>query len=216
MNYFKLKEEVAAAAAKLAVRQAQQAIERNRRPGAHGQLQASMAERGLWNAGASGDVARGKLGVHGNLALRHDGTEKIRASRVDWNNPVTGQTGQTTQASQVFVRRTVASVALGADYALSDTESVSLATRYNRRQSRPWFDVLNTERENGRDTVYHRISHGPNQQSDTSASLAYSRQHQGAAVKAMFQHSGTTAPTRPRARTWNSRSPRWPVSIATF
>jgi len=167
-------------------------MQRNRQPGAHGQLQASMAERGLWNAGASGDVASGKLGVHGNLALRHDGTEKIRASSVDWNNPATGQTGQTTQTSQVFIRRAVASVALGADYALSDTESVSLATRYNRRQSRPWFDVLNTERENGANTVYHRISHGPNRQSDTSASLAYSRQHQGAAFKAMFQHSGTT------------------------
>lgn len=167
-------------------------MQRNRQPGARGQLQASVAEHGLWNAGASGNLSSGKLGVHGNLALRHDGTEKIRASSVDWNNPATGQSGQTTQASQVFIRRAVASVALGADYALSESESVSVTTRYNRRQSRPWFDVLNTERENGADTVYHRISHGRNRQSDASASLAYSRQHQGAVFKAMLQHSGTT------------------------
>ena len=167
-------------------------LKRNRKPGAHGQLQGSVAEGRLWNGGASGDLTSGKLGVHGNLTLRHDGTEKIRASSVDWNNPATGQAGQTSQSSQVFIRRAVAGAGLGLDYALGDTESLSLSTRYTQRKSRPLFDVLNAERENGADTVFHRISYGPNQQSDSSASLAYSRQGQGAAFKAMFQHSGTT------------------------
>lgn len=167
-------------------------LKRSRKPGAHGQLQASMAQHGLWNGGASADASTGNLALHGTLALRHDGTEKIRASGVDWNNPMTGQAGQTSQASQVFIRRTVASASFGADYALGQTGSLSLSARYNQRTSRPLFDVLNTERENGADTVYHRISYGPNQQSDAGASLAYSRQDQGAAFKAMFQHSGTT------------------------
>lgn len=167
-------------------------LKRNGKPGAHGQLQASVADHSLWNAGASGDATIGNLGVHGNLALRHDGTEKIRASSVDWTNPATGQAGRTSQTSQVFIRRAVASAALGLDYALGDAGSVSLAARYNQRQSRPLFDVLNTQTEPGSRTIYHRISYGPNRQSDTSASLAYSRQGQGAAFKAMFQHSGTT------------------------
>ena len=167
-------------------------LKRKRQPGAHGQLQASMADRGLWNAGASGDLARGPWGGHATVALRHDGTEKRRATQVAWNNPVTGQAGQTSQTSQVFIRRTVASGALGVDYALDDAASLSLSTRYNRRQSRPWLDVLNTGRVDGADTAYHRISYGPNRQSDRSASLGYSRQAAGATLKATVQRSATT------------------------
>lgn len=166
-------------------------LKRNRKPGAHAQLQGSAADQGLWNVATSGDVTSGGISVHGNLALRHDGTRKIRRSAVDWNNPVSGETGQTSQASEVFVRRAVASAALGIDYALSDSDSLSLATRYNQRRSRPLFDVLNENRTGAEQTIYHRISYGPNEQSDDSVSLGYSHQDQGAALKATLQHSGT-------------------------
>jgi outer membrane receptor protein involved in Fe transport len=166
-------------------------LKRNRKPGVHAQMQGSAADHGLWNAGASGDVTNKDISVHGNLALRHDGTEKIRESVVDWHNPLNGETGSARQTSEVFVHRTVESAALGVDYALNETDSLSLSTRYNKRRSRPVFDVLNQNRTGAGETVYHRISVGPNQQSDDSVSLNYSHQDSGAALKAMVQHSDT-------------------------
>ena len=166
-------------------------LKRNRKPGAHAQIQGSAADRGLWNVGASGDVTNKDISMHGNLALRHDGTEKIRESTVDWTNPFSGETRRTRQTSEVFVRRTVQSAGLGADYALSETDSLSLSTRYNQRRSRPAFDVLNENRSGADETVYHRISTGPNEQSDGSASLNYNHQDGDTALKAMLQHSDT-------------------------
>ncbi|KGF80511.1 hypothetical protein IA69_18215 [Massilia sp. JS1662] len=168
-------------------------LKRNRKPGAHGQVQGSVTDQGLWNAGASGDVTRGRLSVHGNVAVRHDGTRKIRSSTVDWSNPLTGQAGQTVQSSEVFVRRVVDSAALGIDYALTDTDSIGFSARHARRRSRPLFDVLGEEREGGMETIHHRISYGPNEQLDASASLSYSRRRNGTALKAALQHSTTDA-----------------------
>lgn len=65
-------------------------LKRNRKPGAHAQVRGSASDQGLWNLGASGDVTREHISVHGNLAFRHDGTEKFRQSEVDWNNPLSG------------------------------------------------------------------------------------------------------------------------------
>lgn len=166
-------------------------LKRNRKPGAHAQVRGSATDQGLWNVGTSGDVTRDNLSVHGNLAFRNDGTLKIRQSAVDWNNPLGGQTGQTRQTSEVFVRRTVESAALSLDRALSDTDSLSLSARHNARRSRPLFDVLNEERSGAAETIYHRISDGPNEQSDNSASVSFSHQDRGAALKAMVQHSAT-------------------------
>ncbi len=168
-------------------------LKRNRKPGAHAQVQGSATDQGLWNAGASGDMTRGRLSVHGSVAVRHDGTRKVRRSAVDWHNPLTGQAGQTVQSSEVFVRRVVDSAALGADYALSGTDSVSFSTRHARRRSRPLFDVLGEERTGGAETIHHRVSYGPNEQSDDSASLSYSRQQDGTALNSTLQHSVTDA-----------------------
>jgi outer membrane receptor protein involved in Fe transport len=166
-------------------------LKRNRKPGAHAQVQGSATDQGLWNTGASGDATRGRLSVHGNVAYRHDGTLKIRRSQVDWNNPGASESGQTLQTSRVFIRRVVDSAALGADYALSDADSVSLSARHNQRRSRPLFDVLNATSTGGAGTIYHRISDGPNEQSDDSANLSVSHQGDGTALKATVQHSAT-------------------------
>ncbi len=166
-------------------------LKRNRKPGAHAQLQGSASNQGLWKTGAEGDMTRNGLSLHGSLALRHDGTQKIRQSTVDWINPLSGQTRQTRQSSEVFVRRVVESAALGIDYALNQADSLSLSVRRNSRRSRPVFDVLNEDSIGGAQTRYHRISVGPNEQSDQNASLSYSRQDSGTALKATLQHSET-------------------------
>jgi outer membrane receptor protein involved in Fe transport len=157
-------------------------LKRNRKPGAHAQIQGSATDQGLWNAGASGDVTRGRLSVHGNVGYRHDGTLKIRRSEVD------DLAGHTLQTSRVFVRRVVDSAALGADYALGDADSLGVSARHTRRRSRPLFDVYN---EDGT-AVYHRISNGPNEQSDDSADVSVSHRAAGTAFKATVQHSETT------------------------
>jgi outer membrane receptor protein involved in Fe transport len=166
-------------------------LKRNRKPGAHTQIQGSASDQGLWNVGASGDVTRENISVHGNLAFRHDGTEKFRQSEVDWNNPLSGQAGQTLQTSEVFVHRVVESATVGIDYALGGTDSLGLSARYNSRRSSPMFDVLNEDRTDAAGTIFHRISNGPNQQSDDSTSLSYSHQDNGMALKAMVQRSDT-------------------------
>ena len=166
-------------------------MKRNRKPGAHAQMQGSASDQGLWNVGTSGDLTREHISVHGSLGFRHDGTLKIRQSTVDWNNPFSGQAGQTRQTSDVFVRRVVESAALGFDAALSDADSLSLSARHNQRRSRPVFDVLNENRADGSASIFHRISDGPNLQSDDSASMSYSHQDHGTALKAMVQRSAT-------------------------
>jgi outer membrane receptor protein involved in Fe transport len=166
-------------------------LKRNRKPGAHAQMHASASSKGLWNVGASGDATRQNISVHGSLAFRHDGTDKYRGSEVDWNNPRSGQAGQTLQTSNVFVHRVVESAALGADYGLSELDTLSLSARYNDRRSRPTFDVLNQDRTGADETIFHRISQGPNQQSDDSASLSFSHHDRDTALKAMVQHSDT-------------------------
>jgi outer membrane receptor protein involved in Fe transport len=163
-------------------------LKRNRKPGAHAQVQGSIAGQGLWNAGASGDVTRNGVSVHANAALRHDGTLKVRRSEVDWAG---AQSGHTLQTSTVFVRRAVESAALGIDAALDGGGLLSLSARHNARRSRPLFDVRNEDRDAAGETIYHRISDGPNAQSDDSASASYSRQADGAALKATVQHSAT-------------------------
>jgi outer membrane receptor protein involved in Fe transport len=168
-------------------------LKRNRKPGAHAQVQGSATDQALWNAGASGDVTRGRLSVHANVAHRHDGTRKVRRSAVDWHDPLTGRAGQTVQSSEVFVRRVVDSAALGIDYALGDSDSIGMTARHSGRRSRPLFDVLGEEREAAGETIHHRISYGPNEQSDDSASLSYSHQRNGSALKASIQHSTTDA-----------------------
>jgi outer membrane receptor protein involved in Fe transport len=164
-------------------------LKRNRKPGAHAQVQGSATDQGLWNAGVSGDLTRGLTGVHGNLAFRRDGTLKIRESSVAWTDPSGGAAGRHLQASRVFVRRIVDSAAFGIDHALSESDSIGLSVRRNGRRSHPSFDVLNEVA----DTMYHRISDGPNEQSDRSASLAYSRRNDGTAFKATVQRSTTDA-----------------------
>jgi len=166
-------------------------LKHNRKPGAHAQLQGSAADHGLWNVATSGDVTRGALSVHGNLAYRRDGTLKMRDSAVDWNNPVSGLSGQTRQTSEIFVRRSVESATLGLDYALSEIDSISLTAQHNRRRSLPLLDELNATRTPAAETLYHRISFGPNEQSDNGADLAYSHQERGAVLKAALQHSAT-------------------------
>ena len=104
-------------------------LKRNRKPGAHAQIQGSATDQGLWNGGASGDVTRGRLSVHGNVGYRHDGTLKVRRSEAD------DLAGRTLQTSRVFVRRVVDSAALGADYALGDGDSLSASARHNGRMA---------------------------------------------------------------------------------
>ncbi|MDM5180921.1 TonB-dependent receptor, partial [Massilia sp. DJPM01] len=166
-------------------------LKRNRKPGARAQMQASAADHGLWNVGTSGDLTSKDISVHGNLAYRRDGTQKFRRSAVEWNNPLSGQAGTTVQTSEIFVRRKVHSAALGVDVALSDTDSLSLSAKYNDRGSRPLHDTLNVVRDAAGPTIFHRISYGPNEQADASASLNYSHQDQGSALKAMVQRSHT-------------------------
>lgn len=177
-------------------------LKRNRRPGARAQVRASAADRGLWNAGWSGDMARKNFSVHGSLAYRRDGTQKWRRSAVEWHDPSGHEAGDgagagdgtrySLQTSGVFVRRIVRSAALGIDYTLSDTDSVSFSARHNSRRSRPLLDTLNVAGSGTGETVYHRISEGPNEQSDDSASLAWTRQGGGKALKATVQRSRTT------------------------
>ena len=168
-------------------------LKRDRKPGAHTQLRASASDDNLWNTGASADFTRGPLSLHGSAALRRDGNRKIRRSAVAWGDPEGGTGGSTLQASDVFVRRIVDSAAAGADLALGRSDTLSIDARHNRRRSHPLFDVSNDVRSGAADTVFHRISLGPNEQSDDSADLAWSRRDGPTALKAAARHSTTTA-----------------------
>ena len=168
-------------------------LKRDRKPGAHAQLRASATDDNLWNTGASADFTRGPLSVHGSAARRRDGNRKIRRSAVAWDAPDGGAGGGTLQASEVFVRRVVDSAALGADVAVNPSDTLSLDARHNGRRSHPLFDVLNHVRTGGANAVFHRISLGPNEQSDDSADFAWSHRDGPIALKAAVRHSTTTA-----------------------
>lgn len=167
-------------------------LKHDRKLGTRGRIQASAADHGLWNAGASGEMNQEKLSINGSVALRRDGNQKYRSSTVDWNNPVSGRIGETVQTSEVFVHRRVETGTLDINYALTDADNLNLSMRHNSRRSRPYFDVLNKVSVGSEETIFHRISLGPNEQSDNVASLSYNHQRQDSALKAMVQRSKTT------------------------
>ncbi|MDV6330636.1 TonB-dependent receptor [Asticcacaulis sp. 201] len=167
-------------------------LKKNRKAGAHGSVRASATDQGLWNVNLSGDYTKNKLSLHASLGVRRDGNLKFRQSDVNWRDPLTGKAGENQQSSKVFVRRWVQNASLGLDYDLSETDSVSASGTYNFRRSRPYFDEFHQDYEGGALTdAYHRISKGPNQQSDSSLTLGYNHQDDDTIVKAAIQHSDT-------------------------
>lgn len=168
-------------------------LKKDHKPGARGLIKGSVSDQGLWNVAASGDATKGHISVHASAAFRRDGTLKFRGSDSAWNNPLNGASGDNRQSSKVFVRRIVESASFGIDDDLNDTDSLSLQTRYNFRRSHPWFDELNDNISEGARSLYHRVSYGPNQQSDDSASLSYSHQNGDNALRMDIRHSDTIA-----------------------
>lgn len=167
-------------------------LKNNRKAGAHGTSRGNATDQGLWNINASGDYTRGKLSLHGSLGLRRDGNVKFRQSDVNWRDSVTGHTGENAQSSEVFVRRWVQSATAGLDYDLSEKDSLNAAASYNFRRSRPFLDEFHQDYDAGVLTdSYHRLSQGPNQQSDDSLSLGYTHQDNDTLLKASAQHSDT-------------------------
>ncbi len=167
-------------------------LKSDRKPGGHLTLRGSMSDQGLWNTTATADYTAGPLSLHASLSLRHDASLKLRASDIDWHNPMTGETGETIATSRVFIHRLVENTALSADYNLDDKSTLSAEATWHYRHSRPYFDEFHEDYDDGAlGDIYHRISDGPNQQADDHFGLSYSRQDNDALLKASLQHSDT-------------------------
>jgi len=164
----------------------------NRKPGAHMNIRGSASDQGLWTGNAAADHSHGKLSLHASAGLRHDASLKLRGSDLDWHDPVVGAAGEAVVSSRVFIRRVTENAALGADYDLDEASRLSVEATWHFRHSRPLFDEQHEDYASGRlADIYHRISNGPNQQSDDSFTLSYSREAPDAALKAALQHSDT-------------------------
>ncbi len=167
-------------------------LKADRKPGAHVSLRGSASDQGLWTTNATADYTRGKLSLRATAGLRHDASLKFRDSDLDWHDPVSGGSGEIITSSRVFIRRVTANAALGADYDLDEAGRLSAEANWHFRHSRPLFDELHQDYAAGRlGDIYHHISDGPNQQSDDSVSVSYSREAHDAALKAGLQHSDT-------------------------
>ncbi|WP_081606849.1 TonB-dependent receptor [Asticcacaulis benevestitus] len=167
-------------------------LKKDRKPGAHGSVRGNMSDQGLWNITAAGDYTRNKLSLHATAGIRRDGSLKFRQSDVHWTDPLTGGFGENSQSSEVFIRRTTWNASISTDYDLSETDTLSASASYNFRRSRPYFDEFHADYYAGTPTdTYHRISNGPNQQSDNSFGLSYSHQKDDIVLKAGAQHSDT-------------------------
>ena len=164
----------------------------NRKPGGHVTLRGSVSDQGLWNSTLAADYTSGPLSLHASFALRHDGSLKLRSSDIDWTNPMTGETGENIATSRIFIHRVTENAAVGADYNLDVQSTLSAEATWHYRHSRPFFDEFHEDYDDGLlQDIYHRISDGPNQQSDDQFSLNYSRQDHDALLKASLQHSDT-------------------------
>ncbi|WMW79656.1 TonB-dependent receptor [Undibacterium cyanobacteriorum] len=166
-------------------------LKRDRKLGMRSQLRGSMTDQGLRNANLNVDYGQATFALHGSLGDRRDGNLKIRESIIDWQNPVDGNHYRSIQNSEVFVRRHVESASLGLDYLIDAQSSMSLSGRYNARRSIPLFDVLNQNLSVLEPQIFHRISVGPNQQSDTNLNWSYDRQSADSVFKASLQRSST-------------------------
>ncbi|GGX32959.1 TonB-dependent receptor [Undibacterium squillarum] len=166
-------------------------LQRDRKPGQHAQFRASMSDHALWQTHLTADRTQRELSLHGTLSFREDGNLKQRYSMVHWRNPVNGQSGTNEQRSEVFVHRQVLSGSAGVDYLPNNADTLSISTHYNHRQSRPVLDVLKQDATQAQDTVFHRISVGPNTQTDADVSLSYSQQGANRALKLAAQQSYT-------------------------
>ena len=164
----------------------------NRKPGGHVTLRGSVSDQGLWNSILAADYTSGPLSLHGSFGLRHDGSLKLRSSDIDWTNPMTGETGENIATSRIFIHRLTENAAVGADYDLDASSTLSAEATWHYRHSRPFFDEFHEDYDDGAlSNIYHRISDGPNQQSDDHFALSYSRQDHDTLLKASLQHSDT-------------------------
>ena len=167
-------------------------LKKNRKPGAHGSIRASASDEGLWMTTLAGDVSKGKFSVHGSFSLRQDASLKIRQSDVDWHDPVTGKFGENLQSSRGLRKRATRNASFGADYDVTDHDTLSTQATYNYRNAHNVFTEFHQDLLQGEllDT-YSRVSSGPNQQSDDSISLIYTHQGPDSAIKALLQRSDT-------------------------
>lgn len=166
-------------------------VQRSAKQGAHAQWRGSRGHKGRWQSAVSAGVDGPRVSVRANVALRRDSSRKIRQSILDWRDVRTGFDRQIQQSSSVLVRRASHSAGVGADIAVSETDSVSLSARHSARRSHPLLDVLYRERDGAADSVYHRISEGPNAQAERSVSAAYHHRSGARVVSATLQRSVT-------------------------
>jgi outer membrane receptor protein involved in Fe transport len=152
-------------------------ITRKRRTqGAAGSLQASLGSGGRYVLGADGSYSSGPLTASATAGYRQDYRQRLIQSDVMAPDPITGLPTDSRSSISERLRREVPTVALSAEYALSDAQSITGSIKWADRGGLRTYTQLNDSSTAGAATSSaQRLSSGHDPETDYDEKLGFSQ-----------------------------------------
>ncbi|ESQ92911.1 hypothetical protein ABAC460_01300 [Asticcacaulis sp. AC460] len=152
-------------------------MRRNRKPGNSGTIIANMGSQGRYNATFSGARNSGKLTLSGGASFRHDGRDSRSSSTQQRFNQAGAVVSERDQSGVGSNRFDNLSLTGGADYNITDTDTVSTQLGYGKRTADSDGIDIYTGYDNSGSTPKNidrtRSSLGENDREDTSFSARW-------------------------------------------
>jgi outer membrane receptor protein involved in Fe transport len=152
-------------------------ITRKRRTrGAAGSLQASLGSGGRYVLGADGSYSSAPLTVSATAGYRQDYRQRLIQSDVLAPDPTTGLPTDSRSSINERLRREVPTVALSAEYALSDAQTITGSMKWADRGGLRTYTQLNDSSTAGVATSSaQRLSSGHDPETDYDEKLGFSQ-----------------------------------------
>ena len=152
-------------------------ITRKRRTqGAAGSIQASVGSGGRYVLGGDGSYSSGPLTVSATAGYRQDYRQRLIQSDVMAPDPATGLPTDSRSSINERIRREVPTVALSAEYALSDAQSFTGSVKWSDRGGLRTYTQLNDSNTAGVPTnSARRLSSGHDPETDYDERIGFSQ-----------------------------------------
>ena len=152
-------------------------LKKDRKPGVRATLNANIGNGGRKNGAADGNYNGGPLSLHMSASARDDLRPREQDTVTLRTDPLSGYLGRREQRLAVDAHRHSSSIVLGADYALSPSQSLGVELFRRHNSSTNTIDELNREYDAADSLLraFIRRSTGPRTQTDAGATATYSR-----------------------------------------
>jgi outer membrane receptor for ferrienterochelin and colicin len=149
---------------------------KKRTPGAVGSLQSSFGSGGRYVLGADGSYSSGPLTLSATAGYRQDYRQRHVQSDVRAPDPITGLPADSRTLINERIRREVPTVGFSAQYALSDSQSITASMKWADRGGLRTYTQLNDSSTAGvAASSARRLSSGHDPETDYDEKLAFAQ-----------------------------------------